>query len=219
MKNPFKPNTNSYQDWDILSDLEWHCTRCELKSSQAKTWQIWKQNGLQLDTDSNGNFYKNIECKKCNKKQIHRKLKSLSILDNTTKRYPINKTLSDRIKNIYKYEEAIFLRKLPASELEIDHKLPQIRWDKDELANTNSMTDTEIKDKFILLNRSNNLLKSRQCEQCKKISIRGTFPGIKYYYKGNELYDNNLNNQEACIGCFWFDPYEWRASLQKIIKN
>ena len=39
--NPFKENTTSHNDWEVLKDLQWHCTKCELKSGQAKTWQIW----------------------------------------------------------------------------------------------------------------------------------------------------------------------------------
>ncbi len=47
--NPFKnEKTTSYQDWEVLKDLKWHCTKCELKSAQAKTWQVWRQNGIQI---------------------------------------------------------------------------------------------------------------------------------------------------------------------------
>lgn len=46
MTNPFKSNTTSFYDWEVLKDLKWHCTKCELKSGQAKTWQVWRQNGI-----------------------------------------------------------------------------------------------------------------------------------------------------------------------------
>ena len=63
-KNPFKERTTSYEDFNTMSDLKWHCTKCKLKSGQAKTWQIWRQSGIQLDTDEKGNFYKTIFCEK-----------------------------------------------------------------------------------------------------------------------------------------------------------
>ena len=63
MSNPFKENTTSYNDWEVLKDLEWHCTKCELKSGQAKTWQVWRQSGIQLAKDEKDNF-----CKIKNKK-------------------------------------------------------------------------------------------------------------------------------------------------------
>ncbi|MBC7795370.1 MAG: hypothetical protein H7Z37_00695, partial [Pyrinomonadaceae bacterium] len=48
--NPFKPNTTSYHDYEILKDLQWHCIKCELKSGQAKTWQTWRDAyGLQFE--------------------------------------------------------------------------------------------------------------------------------------------------------------------------
>jgi len=40
--NPFKESTTSYHDWKILKDLKWHCSKCELQSGQAKTWQTWR---------------------------------------------------------------------------------------------------------------------------------------------------------------------------------
>ena len=83
MSNPFKENTTSYNDWEVLKDLEWHCTKCELKSGQAKTWQVWRQSGIQLAKDEKDNFYKMQFCKTCDMKTVHRKLESLKILDDT----------------------------------------------------------------------------------------------------------------------------------------
>ena len=79
MTNPFKPNTTSHHDWEVLKDLNWHCTKCELKSAQAKTWQVWRQKWIQLDTDEKGNLYKRMHCPTCEATTVHRKLKSLEI--------------------------------------------------------------------------------------------------------------------------------------------
>ena len=44
MANPFKPKSKQYQDFETMKDLKWHCTKYELKSGQAKTWQVWRGN-------------------------------------------------------------------------------------------------------------------------------------------------------------------------------
>ncbi|MBN2086982.1 hypothetical protein JW758_01410 [Candidatus Peregrinibacteria bacterium] len=204
-----------------MSDLKWHCTKCELKSGQAKTWQIWRHNGIQLDTDEKGNFYKTFLCKKCNNKTIHRKLKSLTILEETKTRSGLSRKLTKKIKNILKCEEALFLRKMEERELEVDHKFPQIRWNKNEEENKNDMTEKEIEQKFILLTRSNNLLKSRHCEKCFKTGKRGNFPGIYYWFKGGKNWDKKIekHNKKGCEGCFWNDPYTWREKLNNLVNK
>ena len=108
MSNPFKENTTSYNDWEVLKDLEWHCTKCELKSGQAKTWQVWRQSGIQLAKDEKDNFYKVQFCTNCDMNTVHRKLESLEILDDTKVRTGIPVSLARKIKIIYKNEEALF---------------------------------------------------------------------------------------------------------------
>lgn len=219
--NPFKnPKTTSFHDWEILKDLQWHCTKCELKSGQAKTWQVWRQNGIQIDTDENENFFKNIVCKKCNSKTVHRKLKSLEILEETKSRSGISQKLSLKVKAVYKCQEALFLREMPSKELEVDHKFPQIRWNKNEDKHENDISDEEIKNKFILLTRSNNLLKSRNCERCVKTNKRGNFPGIYFWSEGDENWNGeNFFDENGCKGCFWYDPHKWREELNKLVNK
>ena len=220
MTNPFKEGTTQYQDWEVLKDLKWHCTKCELKSGQAKTWQVWRQEkGIQLDKDEKGNWFKTMQCPTCGIKTVHRKLKSLEILDETKSRSGISQYLARRVKQIYNNEDALFLREFSSRELEVDHKFPQIRWKIDEEENKTSMSKEEIKEKFILLTRSNNLLKSRQCERCFKEGIRGNFPGIYFWYEGNKKWNGiDKYDKNGCIGCFWYDPYKWREELNKLIK-
>ncbi len=218
--NPFKKGTTSYIDFETLSDLKWHCTKCELKSGQAKTWQVWRQQGIQLDIDEQGNFYKKQYCTKCNSVTIHRKLKSLEILEETKTRFGISPNLAKKIKEIYKNEEAVFLRKLPPKELEVDHKFPQVRWSSNEKENSLEMSEEQIRAKFILLTRSNNLLKSRQCERCVKTGQRGNFPGILFWYQGDQNWRGlSLNDEQGCVGCFWYDPYEWRKKLNELVSS
>jgi|GEM_PF-329554 len=218
--NPFKKGRTSYHDWEVLKDLHWHCTKCELKSGQAKTWQVWRQQGLQLAKDEKGNWYKKQYCKNCNMNTVHRKLASLEILEDTKVRMGIPASLARKVKMLYKNEEALFLREFPQRELEIDHKFPQIRWESDEEENKVTMSEKEIRSKFILLTRSNNLLKSRQCEKCVKDGIRGSFPGIYYWYEGDEKWRGKSKSDESgCIGCFWHDPYKWREELNKLVNK
>jgi len=219
MTNPFKPNTTSYHDWEVMKDLKWHCTKCELKSAQAKTWQVWRQMGIQFDRDEKGNFYKKIYCPTCGKKTIHRKLKSLEILDDTKVRSGIPAKLAKKIKEVLNYEEAVYLRRMLSKELEIDHKFPQVRWCRDE-EKLNDMSEQEIKSKFILLTRSHNLLKSRFCERCVKTGKRGYFPGIYFWYEGDEYWRGKSEcDENGCVGCFWYDPYKWREELNKIVNK
>jgi hypothetical protein len=219
MINPFKIWTTSYQDFEIMSDLKRHCTKCALKSWQAKTWQVRRQEKwIQLDTDEHGNYYKTMQCNKCGQNTVHRKLQSIEILEETKTRSWLPSPIVKRIKDLYHNEEAIFLRELSDRELEVDHKFPQIRRDKNEKNNTN-LTDTELKKKFILLSRSNNLLKSRQCEKCFQTGKRWSCPWIKFRYKGNEERDKSINkyDEKWCEWCFRYDPYERRKRLDKKI--
>jgi len=217
--NPFRQNTTSYHDWEVLKDLQWHCTKCELQSGQAKTWQVWRQEkGIQLDTDENGNWYKIILCSTCSIKTVHRKLKSLEISDDTKSRSGISAYLARKVKNLYHNEEAVLLREFSPRELEVDHKFPQIRWKSDEEENKPTMSEEEIRRKFILLTRSNNLLKSRYCERCVRDGKRGHFPGIYFWYEGDENWNGTDRYDESgCVGCFWYDPYKWREELNKIV--
>ncbi|MFA6547447.1 MAG: hypothetical protein WCT11_00700 [Candidatus Magasanikbacteria bacterium] len=219
---PFKPNTTSYKDFETLSDLKWHCTKCELKSGQAKTWQVWRQEkGIQMDVDADGKHAARLFCNKCQSTTVHRKLKSLVITSETKSRSGLPSSFTNKVKNLYKNVEAIFLRKLSPRLLEVDHKFPQVRWGKDEEKNSSEMSDVEIKEKFILLTRDNNLLKSRECERCYKTGKRGCFPGIKYWHKGKEDWDKTIDkhDKKGCEGCFWYDPYKWRDELNGIVNK
>ncbi|MDR2341801.1 MAG: hypothetical protein LBD84_02000 [Campylobacteraceae bacterium] len=72
----------------------------------------------------------------------------------------------------------------------------------------------------MLLSRNNNLWKSRQCETCLRTKKRGSFPGIYFWYKGDEIWHGATDYDEnGCIGCFWYDPYTWREELNSIINK
>lgn len=75
MSNPFGVGTQKYNVYNKLSDMNWHCTKCDLDAAQAATFRDMKKAGIEFDTDENGNEYKVIFCSICGVKRVHRKLK------------------------------------------------------------------------------------------------------------------------------------------------
>ncbi len=211
-KIPFKEGTKIYQTFIVLSDLNWHCSKHELPGTQpAKAIQIIRQNGFKIEN-------KTIRCENCREKTVHRKLISVErISDRIFTRSKLPEKLKKRIREYYKNTDAITLR--DDLDVEVDHKFPQVRWGIKESENPIDMDAKEIQRRFILLTRANNLWKSRYCERCYKTAIRGTFPGINFFYKGNKKWDEKINSHDStgCEGCFWFDPYKWREALNLII--
>lgn len=217
MANPFSKGSTQYKDFETMSDCKWHCSKCELLSGQAKTWQVWRQEkGIQLDQDENGNWYKKIYCENCGAKTIHRKLKSTEIIDIDLKaRTGIPAKIAKRTKELYGCVDEYSVRVEPANQLEIDHRISQVRWNSNEDDNSN-LSDEEIIAKFMLLTRANNLLKSRFCEECAKSGKRAKgYRIIEFWYKGSENYEESI----GCEGCFWFNPTKWREELNKKIKD
>ena len=213
--NPFRSGTTQYQDFETMSDLKWHCTKCELKSGQAKTWQVWRQEkGIQLAQDEEGNWFNRMECRVCHQLTVHRKLLSTELVVNDLKaRSTIPPDIARRAKNIYGCVDEYSVRTEPANQLEIDHRIPQVRWDSDESDNRD-LTDAQIREKFMLLSRANNLLKSRICEECKRTGKRGKgYKIVEFWYEGSEAYEPNV----GCCGCFWHNPTKWREEINKAI--
>jgi len=215
--NPFKEGSNQYKDFETMSDCKWHCSKCELLSGQAKTWQVWRQEkGIQLDQDENGNWFKNIYCENCGIKTVHRKLKSTEIItENLKARTGIPSKIAKRAKELFACVDEYTMRTEAPKVLEIDHRVPQVRWTTNEDDNSN-LTDEQIKEKFMLLTSPNNLLKSRICEECAKTNKRGKgYKEIEFWYVGGEDYSDDI----GCVGCFWHNPSKWRKELNKRIKD
>ncbi len=217
-KIPFKESTKLYKTFIVLSDLDWHCSKHELPGTQpAKAIQIIRQHGFEIEN-------KTVYCKQCKEKTVHRKLVSLEKKEDarifTRSKFPMK--LKKRIKKYYRCIEAITLRSdFPPNMLEVDHKFPQVRWGKEEPENPLDMSNKEIQERFMLLTRANNLWKSRYCQKCYKTGLRGTFPGINFFYKGGEKWDKKIDphDPQGCEGCFWYDPFKWRKALNLVIKK
>lgn len=215
--NPFKKDSTQYKDFETMSDCKWHCSKCELLSGQAKTWQVWRQEkGIQLDQDENGNWFKKFYCDKCGQKTIHRKLKSTELVTVDLKaRSGIPQNIIKRVKELYECIDEYSMRTEFARDLEVDHRTPQVRWTENEADNSN-LSDEQIMEKFMLLTSKNNLLKSRICEECAKTNKRGKgYKEIEFWYVGSENYSEDI----GCVGCFWHNPSKWRKELNKKIKE
>lgn len=208
VKHPFNEGTKLAQIFTTLSDGEWHCGKHELPGTQpAKAIQVIGQHGFQIEK-------KTILCPVCEDRTVHRRLVSTTPVKTSFIRLPLPAKLRKRILKHYNNIEAITLRKMLPSQLEIDHRFPQVRWSQDETYDPD-MPEEQIHTKFQLLTRQNNLWKSRYCEHCKQTGERGTFIGINYFYSGGESWDKRISddNEKGCVGCFWYDSETWRNNL------
>jgi len=213
-KHPFNEGTRLAKIFTILSDGKWHCGKHELPRTQpAKAIQIIRQHGFAIENDT-------LQCKICNDKTVHRKLISTKAVAPSFVRIQIPTKLRQRILKLYNNTEAITLRQMLPTQLEVDHRFPQVRWAKDESYDVN-LSDEELRNKFQLLTREHNLWKSRYCEHCKKTNERGTFIGINYFVLGGSKWEGNIpsDNERGCVGCFWYNPEVWRDSLNIKLKN
>lgn len=103
-----------------------------------------------------------------------------------------------------------------------DHKFPEIRWDENTKQENESLTETEIKAKFQLLDNQRNLQKREICRKCFQTNRRGVIFGIEYFYDGGVEWDDNVlkigkEAEKGCVGCAWYDIQEWRDSLNQLL--
>ena len=211
-KHPFNEGTKLAKVFTTLSDGEWHCGKHELPGTQpAKAIQIIRQHGFEIQNS-------NLFCKVCKDKTVHRRLVSTKPASNSFVRLQLAPKLRKRILKFYKNVETITLRTMYSSQLEVDHRFPQVRWSKNESYNID-MSKDELYKKFQLLTRSNNLWKSRYCEHCAKTGERGTFIGINFFSEGGPNWDKKISphDEKGCIGCFWYNPDKWRRTLNSLV--
>lgn len=210
---PFREGTKLYQTFQVLADEDWHCGKHELPGTQpAKAIQVIRQYGYEIEN-------KTVYCEICKENTVHRRLVSTGPSGLSIIRSRIPRALINRVKALYKNVEAVTQREYPPSQLEVDHRFPQVRWSKPEDAHNKNITDGEIIARFQLLTRSHNLWKSRYCEACVKTGNRGTFIGINYFYAGTAIWPDDVpfDDERGCHGCFWYDPETWRQSLNELI--
>lgn len=109
------------------------------------------------------------------------------------------------IKNYYKQKRCVVLG---TSNPEVDHKNG---WKND--ANAMNIA-TQKMDDFQALSKAANDAKRQFCKECRRTGIRYDAKKLGYpvsYYEGNEQHSGN---EDGCIGCFWYDPIEFRKHLR-----
>ncbi len=98
---------------------------------------------------------------------------------------------------------------LGTSNPEVDHKNGM----KNE-ARVMRNEEQKISD-FQPLSKAANDAKRQFCKECIRTGIRYDAKKLGYpmsYYKGDASHNNE---EDACIGCYWYDPWEFRQHLQE----
>ena len=200
---------------EIYQDLKEHCDNCagrQIGSNQPAARSMDLRN-RGYDFQKYGNKYeRRVFCESCNKSTPHRILLNKDPVRQARSRFNWSAKFVKRVKTVLKNYDPIERRNLNPAQLEIDHRTPFIRFKhiETEVINEATITDDEIASKYMLLTRSNNLLKSRACERCDSTGVRQpSQAGVDYFYKGSKKFKG------SCEGCFWFDPTQWTDSLNK----
>lgn len=116
-----------------------------------------------------------------------------------------SQTIRADIKNYYKKKRCVILY---TSNPEVDHKNG---WKNDTAMNIK----TQRLEDFQPLSKAANDAKRQFCKECRKTNKRFDAKNIGHpisYYKGTE---NHEGDENGCIGCFWYDPIEFRKNLTK----
>lgn len=127
-----------------------------------------------------------------------------------------NQNIRSDIRNFYKNKKCVMLGIKGSSEntkIEIDHKDGR----KDDWRVSD--VKTQKIDDFQPLCKAANDIKRQICKKCKETNKRWSAKNILgnpySFYEGDEKYDENL----GCIGCYQFDPVEYRKTCVKKISK
>ncbi|MFD1598372.1 hypothetical protein [Halobellus rarus] len=208
--NPSNEGTKRAATFETLADCEWHCSACELPSSQpAKDIQMLRKEGFEFVQNTGQGQGDYRHCENCEDTTFHRKLEYPFPTQKSITRQDMPDSFKRRVRGLYDHRDA-FDGSSPSTTLEVDHRVPEVRWEESESFDYESMSGEEIREHFQILSRKHNLLKSRKCESCVENGKRPPFMEVEYYYEGGEAYEEDV----GCVGCGWYNPHEWRASLQ-----
>ncbi len=128
-----------------------------------------------------------------------------------------NQNIRQDIKDFYKNKNCVMLGIRGNSEntkIEIDHK--------DGRKNDDMVSDvkTQRVEDFQPLCKAANNAKRQICKRCKETNKRWNAKNIKgnpyEFYEGDE----NYTDEQGCVGCYQYDPVEYRkSSIKKISKE
>lgn len=206
--------------FDALRYGGWKCVECQLPKNPnwARRIQDLKEFGYTIATDTK-RF-----CPHCQANKTHLIMLPIERCGIEGNGYETwSPTLRKRIIRVLDgvdvYENVQSPHCLP------DHKFSEIRWDEDTKGeNPDTMTDTDIRQKFQLLTNQRNQQKREVCRTCFQTGKRGTIFGIPFYYKGDENWDSSIPQkgkeaEKGCEGCPWYDIARWREELLKKIQD
>jgi len=214
-ENPYKEGTQKFRIFEVLKDLRWHCSECELPGSQpAKALQMMRQDGFDMEKIGS-NWEKREMCASCGRVTPHRKLVSLERNKEAISRVSFKPRVRKKILEHYKNKDEILGYAPTGRAIEIDHRVPEVRWNESEKELDDDPTEEEIEKRYMLLVREHNLLKSRNCERCERTGKRQPFLDINFFYEGDEDYDEDIR----CVGCGWHNPKKWKQKLNELAKK
>lgn len=127
---------------------------------------------------------------------------------NTSHHSKLSQSIRSDIKNIIGKQRCVILgtNRSCDHKTEVDHK--DGRKENLEVMNTSTQKLTD----FQPLSKPANDAKRQFCKECKDTNIRYDAKKLGYtvsYTVGNEVYNDKI----GCIGCFWYDPIEFRKKL------
>ena len=115
-----------------------------------------------------------------------------------------DQTIRSDIKDYYRKKRCVVLY---TSSPEVDHKNG---WKNDSAMDVK----TQTLDDFQPLSKAANDAKRQICKVCRRTNKRFDAKKIGCpisYYKGGEKHEGD---SDGCIGCYWYDPIEFRKHLQ-----
>jgi len=207
--------------FDALSDSKIRCNSCQLPPNvnlQRRIQDI-KEFGFTLGTWQ-------IYCDNCQKKTYHYQMIYLPRTGDGKSDYQLfstneRKKIVQILKNYDCYEDNYH-----GKNLVVEHKFPEVRWNNEYKNKTKKipLSNKEyIKEKFQLMTNQRNQQKREVCRSCFQTGKRGTPFGIKFFYEGDEYWDESIektgiNAESGCQGCGWYDLATWRERLSLELK-
>ena len=116
----------------------------------------------------------------------------------------ITRHIRSDIKQYFKNKKCVITH---TSKAECDHK--NGRYNDKRL---NDIEKQRISD-FQPLHKDVNKAKRQRCKECSETGIRFDAKKLGYpisYYFGDRIHSNK---SDGCVGCFWYDPIEFRKKL------
>ncbi|MDR1725297.1 MAG: hypothetical protein LBR28_02785 [Bacteroidales bacterium] len=168
----------------------------------------------------NGGSWSRSDGSLCKQYILEKKLEGNKIvayrLNGFNTKQSFNQSIRKDIKDYYKDKNCVMLGVNGSSanvKIQIDHK--DGRKNDDRISNK----ETQKLEDFQPLCTAANTVKRQICKRCKKDNKRWDAKNIKGNPYSFYLGDENYNSDLGCVGCYQYDPVEYRkTSVKKISK-